>query len=229
MIPTNQERKDAELALEATIAQLPNWADAWNHLPAFKHFAGRLFDIAAEPQLRNDTPDRGFLVGLVTRVVDVVLSEGAEPDEWRRFARKGSQFPLERRALREQLRQSLIGNQLLYWLRRYSLVAEASDETAPVADIVTAVEPAIAQQDDEVTRSQAIEALDSEPQEDRANRRQHILEPALRGKGWTVYRWEKEAGVASKVGQRYYDGETERLSAESEMKLSEALGISLPL
>jgi hypothetical protein len=226
LIPTNQKRADAESELEEAIAQLPAETDVWNHLPAFKHFAARLFNIAAEAQLRNGTPDRGFLDELVAKVVDAVLSEGADPDEWRRFARKGSQYPFERRALRERLRQFLVGNQLLYWLRRYSLVAETAGEVAPK---VTAVEPAIAQPDDEVTRSQAVETPGSETQEDRARRRQHILDPALRAKGWAVYRWEKEAGVASKVGQRYYDGDTERLSAESERKLSEALGISLPL
>jgi hypothetical protein len=125
-LPTNQERKDAELALEAVIAQLPVETDVWNHLPAFKHFAGRLFDIAAETQLRNGAPDRGLLDGLVAEVVDAVLSKDAKPDEWWRFARKGSRFPFERVILREELRQYLTKNRFSYWFRRYSLVVEAT-------------------------------------------------------------------------------------------------------
>ena len=63
---------------------------------------------------------------------------------------------------------------------------------------------------------------------ERGARRRGILDPALAGKGWSVYRWEKVASVSSKVGQRYYDGVSGRLSADSRQKLSNALGIDLP-
>jgi hypothetical protein len=47
-----------------------------------------------------------------------------------------------------------------------------------------------------------------ETKEQRAERRKSIIYPLLLGRGMTVYRWEKKAGVSSKVGQRYYDGTT---------------------
>ena len=61
-----------------------------------------------------------------------------------------------------------------------------------------------------------------------ARRRWAVAEPKLAELGWTVYRWEKEAKVASKVAQRYLDGK-KNLSKESREKLSAALGIKLPL
>jgi hypothetical protein len=63
----------------------------------------------------------------------------------------------------------------------------------------------------------------------RAGWRRTIVEPRLAALGWSVYRWEKEAGVPSKLAQRYLDGKTVKLEADSRKKLSGALGIDLPL
>jgi hypothetical protein len=56
-------------------------------------------------------------------------------------------------------------------------------------------------------------------------RRHRIIDPMLTENGLSIYRWEKEAGVSSKVGQRYLDGKTRKLRAEQEKKLAHALGL----
>ena len=63
----------------------------------------------------------------------------------------------------------------------------------------------------------------------RAAWRKAIVGPRLEALGWSVYRWEKEAGVPSKLAQRYLDGKTKKLASSSRAKLSRALGIDLPL
>lgn len=60
---------------------------------------------------------------------------------------------------------------------------------------------------------------------ERAEKRRAFVDPILRTKGWSVYRWEKEAGVTSKVGQRYYNGTTNKLRIEQRQKLAKALEI----
>lgn len=60
---------------------------------------------------------------------------------------------------------------------------------------------------------------------ERAERRRRIIDPILEGKGLSVYRWEKEAKVASKVGQRWLDGKTKRLRREQHNKLARVLGL----
>jgi len=68
----------------------------------------------------------------------------------------------------------------------------------------------------------------AESQHERERRRRNQVDPALKKKGWSVYRWEKEAGVSSKTGRRYIDGDTLRLGVDTHKKLSESLGIDLP-
>jgi hypothetical protein len=60
-----------------------------------------------------------------------------------------------------------------------------------------------------------------------AARRRAVIQPILDAKGWSVYRWEKESGVTSKVGQRYLDGATRTLRRESSLKLSNSIELAV--
>ena len=62
----------------------------------------------------------------------------------------------------------------------------------------------------------------------RAARREAIVGPILKANGLSVYRWEKNAGVTSKVAQRYLNGTTKALHPDSRKLLSDLLGIQLP-
>ncbi len=64
-----------------------------------------------------------------------------------------------------------------------------------------------------------------ETREDRARRRQNVLNPMLQAKGLTVNRWEVESGVKHKTGRHYYDGSTKTLRPDTRQKLAEPLGV----
>jgi hypothetical protein len=70
------------------------------------------------------------------------------------------------------------------------------------------------------------EPAGGETESERSARRRAIVGPILDAKGWSVYQWEQEAGVPSKVAQRFMAGKTISLSKRSQTKLTQALALS---
>ena len=60
---------------------------------------------------------------------------------------------------------------------------------------------------------------------ERRERREAVVRPILTAKGLSVHRWEKDAGVASHVGQRYLNGETFP-RPEQRRKLAKVIGLA---
>jgi hypothetical protein len=58
----------------------------------------------------------------------------------------------------------------------------------------------------------------------RSARRRAVIDPILKARGLSTYRWERDAKVASKVGARYLKGETS-LRRDTRKKLAEAVGL----
>lgn len=73
-------------------------------------------------------------------------------------------------------------------------------------------------------RATVSESTPAENAAQRAVRRHSEIDPILKALGFSVYRWEKIAGVSSKVGQRYLDGDTTP-RVEQSGKLATALGL----
>jgi len=80
-----------------------------------------------------------------------------------------------------------------------------------------------------VAAAEAADAGGSESDAQRRARREAVVRPILTAKGLSVYRWEKDAGVANKVGQRYLDGKTYP-RIEQQKNLATVIGLEdLPL
>jgi hypothetical protein len=105
-----------------------------------------------------------------------------------------------------------------YWTSCSPLPADRA-ETAIVDTCKSEITP-------DAAIGESTTANQPESMQEKATRRRAVIDPLLKSKGWTTYRWEQEAEVPSKVGARYRNGET-NLRPGSRLKLSSVLGIGI--
>jgi hypothetical protein len=106
-------------------------------------------------------------------------------------------------------------------------IESGPQKAAPVLDVDSKEESCAAQSSSLLRPQPKVQGQLSKPTEesedDRATRRQSVMTPILKTLGWTPYRWEQEAGVGSKVANRYLSGKTRRLRSEPRIKLEQAM------